>query len=224
MATTIKLNLNHKSYLRDPEQTDLGQRIVTESITLIDSLGFEQFTFKKLATVINSTEASIYRYFENKHKLLIYLISWYWAWMEYHILFKTNNIADPEERLRIIIKVISDSQLIDPAFAHIDESALHRIVVAESSKVYLTKDVDSDNRDGLFKEYKSLCKRIAEVVQEIAPDYPYPHALISTVLETAHQQSYFARHLPSLTEVKVHNGVADTGSFLEQLVFSAIRG
>lgn len=223
MATIIKLNLNHKSYLRDPEQTDLGQRIVTESISLLDSLGFEQFTFKKLAAVISSTEASIYRYFENKHKLLIYLISWYWAWLEYQIDYKTNNIADPEERLRIIIKVISDSQLIDPAFAHIDESALHRIVVAESSKVYLTKDVDIDNQEGLFKEYKTLCKRIAGVVKEINPDYPYSHALISTVLEAAHQQSYFARHLPSLTEVKANNDMADTVSFLEQLVFAAIR-
>jgi AcrR family transcriptional regulator len=223
MATLIKLNLNHKSYLRDPEQTDLGRRIVTESITLIDSLGFEQFTFKKLAAVINSTEASIYRYFENKHKLLIYLISWYWAWLEYQIDYKTNNIADPEERLRIILKVISDSQLLDPAFAHIDESALHRIVVAESSKVYLTKAVDLDNKDGLFKEYKSLCKMIAGVVTEINPEYPYSHALISTVVEAAHQQSYFARHLPSLTEVKANNDVADTVSFLEQLVFAAIR-
>jgi AcrR family transcriptional regulator len=223
MATLIKLNLNHKSYLRDPEQTDLGRRIITESITLIDSLGFEQFTFRKLATLISSTEASIYRYFENKHKLLVYLISWYWAWLEYQIDYKTNNIADPEERLRIIIKVISDSQLIDPAFAHIDESALHRIVVAESTKVYLTKEVDNDNKDGLFKEYKSLVRIISNVVLEINPDYPYSHALISTVLEAAHQQSYFARHLPSLTEVKANNNMADTAAFLEQIVFAAIR-
>ena len=48
-------------------------------------IGFESFTFKKLAAKIESTEASVYRYFENKHKLLIYLVSWYWNWVEYRL-------------------------------------------------------------------------------------------------------------------------------------------
>ena len=37
----------------------------------------EEFTFRKLAQKINTTEASVYRYFENKHRLLIYILAWY---------------------------------------------------------------------------------------------------------------------------------------------------
>ena len=68
MATNIHLTLDHNSYLREPESTELGRRIISESIRMIDALGFEQFTFKKLGAEIGSTEASVYRYFENKHK------------------------------------------------------------------------------------------------------------------------------------------------------------
>jgi AcrR family transcriptional regulator len=74
LAVSIKIKLSKKLYLRDPESSELGRNIVSNSVKLIDQLGFEAFTFKKLATEIHSTEASIYRYFENKHKFLIYLI------------------------------------------------------------------------------------------------------------------------------------------------------
>jgi AcrR family transcriptional regulator len=80
---TLYFKLNPHLYLRDPQQTELGQKIINASVVLIDTLGFEQFTFKKLAEEIDSTEASIYRYFENKHRLLLYLVGWYWTWLEY---------------------------------------------------------------------------------------------------------------------------------------------
>ena len=62
--------------LRNPQGTQLGQRIIEGSIFLIDELGFEQFTFKKLAQSVGTTEASVYRYFASKQKLLLYLINW----------------------------------------------------------------------------------------------------------------------------------------------------
>ncbi|EJF11208.1 hypothetical protein [Pontibacter sp. BAB1700] len=37
-TTSIKINLNHKAYMRDPENTELGRRIINESIRLIDDL------------------------------------------------------------------------------------------------------------------------------------------------------------------------------------------
>jgi hypothetical protein len=64
MAITIQMKLNEKLYLRDPQHTKLGRRIIQYSILLIDEIGFEAFTFKKLADRISSTEASVYRYFE----------------------------------------------------------------------------------------------------------------------------------------------------------------
>ena len=223
MSATIKINLNHKSYLRDPEQTTLGQKIIAESIRLIDQLGFEEFTFKKLAAEMGSTEASVYRYFENKHKLLVYLVSWYWVWLDYQISFRINNIDDPARRLRLILQLLAEARLDDVKTTYIDEAALYRIVVADAPKAYLTKGVDADNKENMFREYKTICKKIADILLEIAPGYPYPHTLISTVMEATHQQTFFAQHLPSLTDIKKdQNSSQKVADFLEHLVFAAI--
>lgn len=223
MATSIRIRLNEKLYLRDPEETELGRKILKEGIELIDELGFEQFTFKKLASEIKSTEASIYRYFENKHRLLAYLISWYWVWLEYRIAFQTNNIENPREKLRIIFRVISEAQKDDPD-TELNEVALHRIVVAESSKAYLTKNVDAANKDGLYREYKNLCKKIAKVIYEINPDYPYAHSLVSMLIEASHHQVFFAQHLPSLTDLKINQEVCgQLEKYLQHILFSAIE-
>ncbi|MCC9168153.1 TetR/AcrR family transcriptional regulator [Pontibacter harenae] len=224
MATSVHITLSHKSYLREPESTELGRKIITESIKLIDELGFEQFTFKKLAAEIGSTEASVYRYFENKHKLLVYLVSWYWAWVDYTLSFQTHNIADARERLCRAIEVLTKAgQEADPNVAYIDERILHRIVMTESSKVYHTKDVDAENKEGYFLELKRLCHRLAIMVLDINDTYPFPHALISTVMEAAHQQVYYARHLPSLTEIPDTESNEETTQFLKHLVFSTIE-
>lgn len=224
MATSIHITLDHKSYLREPESTELGRRIISESIRMIDALGFEQFTFKKLGAEIGSTEASVYRYFENKHKLLVYLVSWYWAWVDYTVTFQTHNISDPRQRLSRALEVLTKAgQDDDPSVAYIDERILYRIVVAESSKVYHTKEVDAENKDGYFLEIKRLCRRLAQMVLQLNPAYPFPHSLISTIMDAAHQQMYFARHLPSLTEVKnAQHPEEETKNFLEHLLFSAI--
>ena len=114
MAIIVQILINNNLFLRDPEKSDLGRNIINKSIELIDDLGFESFTFKKLAQAIGSTEASIYRYFENKHKLLIYLISWYWGWLEFQIDYSTNGIEDSKEKLKKTIQIISESQMYDP--------------------------------------------------------------------------------------------------------------
>lgn len=224
MGVAIQIVLPAKLYLRDPEQTELGHKIVDHSIKLIDKLGIEKFTFKKLALEINSTEASIYRYFENKHKLLLYLVSWYWSWLEYLIDYETHNIANPVKKLRLAIQVLANSSNYDPNFSHIDEAALHRIVVAESSKAYLTKDVDGENEEGLFQGYKGLCGKLTEIVSAVRPEYPYPKALVITAIATSRKQIFFAQHLPSLTELRVVNGNnAEIADFLESLFFPILN-
>ncbi|HEY0731751.1 MAG TPA: helix-turn-helix domain-containing protein, partial [Chitinophagaceae bacterium] len=196
----IRIDLDAKLYQKDPNSSDLGLKIIRHSIELIDKIGFESFTFKKLAGKIGATEPSVYRYFESKHKLLLYLLAWYWNWMDYKVILATSNIESAEERLRIAIRLLSAPIEKDPSFEHIDEMALYRIVVSESSKVYLIKDVDAVNELGLFLSYKRLCNRVASVVREINPDYRFPRALISTVIESSHDQKFFAEHLPSLTD------------------------
>lgn len=214
--------MDDKLYLKDPNSSELGVKIIQNSIEMIDKIGFESFTFKKLANQIGATEPSIYRYFESKHKLLLYLLAWYWNCMDYKLMLATHNIASPEERLRMAIKLLSESIEDDPNLEHIDKTALYRIVVSESSKAYLIKEVDKVNKEGLFMSYKRLCNRVAAIIKEINPDYRFPRALISTVVESSHDQKFFAEHLPSLTDV-THARLNDTTQFLTDLVFKAIQ-
>ena len=222
---TLQLLINENLFLRDPQETELGRKIVQDSIAMIDELGFEKFTFKKLAQRIDSTEASIYRYFENKHKLLVYLIAWYWNWIEYRIDYCTQNIESPERKLEIALKVIAEKKDKDTTFPQIDEEALYRIVIAESDKTYLTKQVDEDNKEGLFRGFKSLCKRVASYILEINPDYVYPHSLVSTAMQAGHQQLFYDQHLHSLSDLNNSEDelYIQNEKFLKELVFHAIK-
>ena len=102
MDFQLLFKVNDKIFLRDPESSEVGKQIVKKAIDLIYELGFEQFTFKKLATEINSTEATVYRYFENKHRLLLYILNWYWSYMEYLVVFRLQNIHNKKEKLKLI--------------------------------------------------------------------------------------------------------------------------
>jgi AcrR family transcriptional regulator len=203
MAVVIKFDLHPSLCQRNPQETTLGKKIIQNSIELIDEIGFESFNFKKLAQRINSTEASIYRYFENKHLLLLFLVSWYWEWVNYLIDFNTMNIKDPKEKLKIAIKNIINASIENQMISYVNEHILHRIVISEGSKAYHTKSIDSENKDGLFINYKCLAEKIMHFVKEIDPKFPYPRTLASNLLEMANNQIYFALHLPRLTDIKI---------------------
>lgn len=223
MEFYFHIQLNEKLYVRNPEETELGQKIVQNSLDLIHKEGFESFTFKKLAQLIGTTEASIYRYFENKHRLLVYIISWYWSWLEYQVIFHTHNIQDAEKKLDTVIRIMTmgiDEQL---SFKHIDKKVLHQIVIDEGSKVYLTKHVTKDNKEQLFKPYKDLCGRIAEIISQFSPSYPFPRSLASTIVEVSHQQAYFMKNLPSLTDSGLSGSNEDVRLFLESMVHSVLK-
>jgi len=56
------IQINSSIFLKNPETSDLGEKILSGSVEMIFEIGFEQFNFKKLAKKIGSTEASVYRY------------------------------------------------------------------------------------------------------------------------------------------------------------------
>jgi AcrR family transcriptional regulator len=173
LLSNVKITINDKLYVKDPETSELGRKILKNSIILIDEIGFEAFTFKKLGEKINSNESSIYRYFENKHKLLVYLSSWYWSWMEYNLVFATHNIINPLDKLTISIKIITQNIVDDKNTPHIDESILNRIIISDFSKTLLTKDVDEENKEGFFLVYKRLINRLIDMISAVNPNYPY---------------------------------------------------
>ena len=216
----IKIQINDKIYVKDPESSELGKRIVEESILSIDELGFEAFTFKKLGERIGSNESSIYRYFENKHKLLVYLTSWYWGWMEYQLVLATNSIQSAEEKLKRAIEVVTKTIEKDNSHTHIDEVVLNRIVINESSKSYLTKEVDEENRNGYFVIYKRLVNRLSEMISSVDPTYRFPSSLASTILEGNLHQNFLKDHFPSLTDC---NGDNPSSAFIHNLVFKSLK-
>lgn len=221
MNTQIGIRVNDGVFLKDPESSDLGRSIVEGGIDLIDEIGFEAFTFRKLAQRINSTEASVYRYFESKHRLLLYLSCWYWRWLDYKLMLATVNVESAEERLKRAVKVLVQQVEADSEFSHINEVKLNRIIISESSKAYLNKRVDKQNKEGFFLDYKGLVQRVSEIIEEINPDYKYPHMLVSTLIEGAHLQRYFADHLPRLTDVV--DGEDSVTQFCLQTIMKVIK-
>lgn len=220
----LQLRLGAEYFQKDPQSSDLGRRIVAKSIEMIDFMGFEDFTFKKLSMEINSTEASIYRYFENKHRLLLYLIAWYWSWLEYQIEVETKNLTSAEDQLRSAITILTRKKHLDTNFPDINEESLQRIAIAEADKTYLVKNVDAINKVGLFKGYKRLSAVIADMIRKVNPNYPFPRALATTILEASHQQLFFAAHLPALSELtSAPDRYSENYHFLEHLAFSVLK-
>lgn len=200
ILTNIKIQVNEKIYVKDPETSALGRKIITESILLIASIGFESFTFKKLGEKIGSNESSLYRYFENKHKILVYLSSWYWGWIEYKLVFATSNVVDASEKLQKAITIVTEKIEDDTATAHINEALLSKIIIAEFTKTLHIKEIDAENKEGFFLIYKRVINRIVAIVAEVNPEYPFAKSLVSTVVEGSLHQHFLKEHLKTITD------------------------
>jgi AcrR family transcriptional regulator len=200
LISNFKITINDKLFVKDPETSELGKKIIKHSILLIDEIGFDHFTFKKLGTRIGSNESSLYRYFENKHKLMIYLSSWYWSWIEYKLVFATTNVTDPLEKLRKAITIVTEKIDDDLSTVHINESILNKIIIVEFSKTLHSKEIDEDNKEGFFLVYKRIINRIVEIVNEVNPDYIYAKSLISTIVAGSLHQHFLKEHLETITD------------------------
>ncbi|PWJ57775.1 regulatory TetR family protein [Dyadobacter jejuensis] len=219
----LNFQVSHKVYLRDPEGTEVGRKIIKSAIDLIYELGFEHFTFRKLAVEIHATEATIYRYFENKHRLLLYILNWYWSYIEFLMMFGLQNIQDTRVKLETVIELLTHELPQSSGNMDYNKRFLNQIVIAESSKVYLVKEVEEINKEAVFKPYKDLCGRIAALITEHNPTYAYPRSLSSTLIEASHHQQFFSSYLPKLTDVEHHGAKDFTAMFLKDLLFKAIE-
>ncbi len=215
----MKMEVHDNLYLKEPFSSDLGSSIVQKGAILIQSLGMEHFTFKKLAMDIGVTEAAVYRYFENKHMLLLYLTAWYWAWMEVNYVYATANLESSNERLSIAMKLLVNGPVFTKNI-HINPADLRNIVVNESLKGYLTKTVDIEHESGIFAQVYNFGERISELIFEINPSYPYPKTLAYTVMESSLLHAFNAKHLPGMTEQSLDS--ENRLVFFEDLIVKAI--
>jgi len=217
----LHINVSSKIYLRDPYSSELGRKIISKSIELISEHGFENFTFKKLGKQIGSPECSIYRYFENKYMLLIYLMSWYWVWIEYTLVFATANIIGPTQKLKEAIKILTRPIKIDNSFYHINEVLLGKIIISESVKGFHAKNSEKENRRDYFKVYKRrVVQRVSDMVLDLNSNFEFPQMLISTVIEGAHHQRYFALNSAKKNDTNIDYD--NISRFYNQMVFKVI--
>ena len=186
----------------------------------MDEIGFEDFTFKKLGERIGSNESSIYRYFESKHKLLVYLSSWYWGWIEYRLVFSTSNIIDPKEKLKRAITIVTEIVKDDTETLHINEAILNKIIIMQFTKTLLTKEVDEENKEGFFIVYKRVINRIIEIIQEVNSDYLYAKSLASSIVAGALHQHFLKDHLKTITNCKENESPTDFYTDLVQKTIS----
>lgn len=223
MEAYLKIKMNENLFLRNPEETDLGKKIIQHAIILIHDIGFEAFTFKKLAHEIGTTEAGVYRYFENKQLLLTFIVDWYWSWQEYRIALHNINITSPITQLKKAIHILSETVVDDVSTPYINENLLYDIVMSEGAKAFLTRHVKEYNKAKLFKPYKDLCSRIAEMILACSPKYKNAHSLATTILEMSHSLNYYKKNLPSLTDFGALKDDTLVANFIEHMVFATIN-
>ena len=198
----LRFHLNDNLYIRDPQETEYGQRLLKHSISLMVELGFENFTFKKLASDMNSVEASVYRYFENKHKLLLFLTNWYWEYVHYCIKIQEMGELSPKKRLENAIENLVECKITSSHPDALNTKQLRKLVIEESTKAYHVNDVDKENELGLFAGYKQISKKLSEIIQSVNPAFVYPKSLASTIIELINHQLFVVEHLPSLTDIE----------------------
>lgn len=224
MPVRIKIRLNDKLYLRDPQETSLGQEILHHSILLLDEIGFEDFNFKRLAKRIESSETSVYRYFRNKQMLLNYLVSWYLGWVLYLIDIYTINIEEPKKRLKKIINILVYASKYNLPIEYVNKNCLHRLIIKEGSVVCRRKKMANQNDEFPPQNLKKLVKKISAVIIELAPNFPYPIALANNLVEMANRHIHFALHLPDLTEVSIKgDNFEEVKKMLEYFAFTMLR-
>ena len=199
-------------FLKDPEGSELGRKILKESISLIDNIGFEAFTFKKLGERIQSNESSIYRYFENKHKLLLYLSSWYWSWIEFRLIFETANLEDPNQRLSKAIILLTEDTSPEILEGNIKESTLKKIITSNFIKTFNMDEVDNEN---FIKTYKQVILLISEIIKQVNPYYSYPENLSNNIVEGSLHQYFLRQHFRTITNYT--ESISPTDFFLNMV-------
>lgn len=220
MIDSIILKQPEGTYLKDPQGSDLGIKIIKESIELMEEIGIEDFTFKKLSIRIESTEASVYRYFESKHQLLLYLYSWYWGWKMVEIDRATHFITTDFDKLITAMNLLIQQEN-KAAFAFsFSYEKLRNLIEKEGIKSFLTKKVDDENQIGAFDNYKKLVALLSSWVVATKNDFQFPNMLITTIIEGAHLQHFFGNHLKRLTN---HSDTNDNvAEFYKELVQSLL--
>ncbi len=215
--------LSSDLYLKDPLSSNVGKQILSVGARLILDMGLEVFTTKKLAMAASTTEATVYKYFPNKHRLLQYYFQLYWTWLEQQIKVFTAIETDPTERLHKAVRVVAQIPAVAADPGLVSKEDLRLLVTVEGSKAYQHVQVDEDNAKKIFAPYKSVVGLLAEMILAVNPKHHFPYALATTVMEMAHSLEFYKEHLPSLTDFPDDKQNQKLTEFLTQILFNSLK-
>lgn len=217
----FRFRLNENLFLRNPDETSSGRLILRQGLSLMLEIGFEAFTFRKLADKAGITEATVYKYFSNKHRLLQYYFDLYWVWMKELGLLEASRHQDPAQKVRCLLDILCgvwpDKSIMPP----VEAVELRALLIAEGLKSLLNKNVDDDNRLKLFSPYKEYCLFLSDELTSVMPQYHYPRSLATVVIEMSHSMEFYMEHLPTLTELAEDRDRQQLSQFFYKLVRSA---
>ena len=220
MVAALTVEVPSHLFIRDPLDTPLGKRVVTGAIQLIDEGGFETFTFKKLASEVKTTEASVYRYFANKHQLLSYLVHWYWGWLALRYRLQTTGHYEAVRRLRIALSVLCEGNQRDDSIAHVNEATLHRIVLTHAAKARVK--TTEKNLPSPLHGMQTFADILLGLIKEISPTYKNPRALSLAVIGAARQLLRVVETENEMLEPRFSKDTTEVVNFLEQFVLGMI--
>lgn len=208
-------------FAKNPIGSEIGQEILRKSSHLIQRDGIDQFTFKKLAIEMGSTESTIYRYFENKHQLLLYLSSWYWNLLEVKLAFITSNVSSASERLDLALQFLAHPINELSATSFLDENLLHQIVIRDATKSINALGMGAKKNAEYLEAYINLVKRLTDIIHKVNPRYKYPSALAISLIETSHFQTHLQTILPGISDLDMTQ--RNAARFLHQIAFTALE-
>ncbi|MBT8235415.1 MAG: TetR/AcrR family transcriptional regulator, partial [Bacteroidia bacterium] len=91
--------------------------------------------------------------------------------------------------------------------------------VNESSKSFLTKEVDQEDKEGYFVAYKGIITRLKDMISALDPNYAHPTSLASTIIEGALHQQFLRDHFDSITDCDKE---ITPNAFFDNLVFKVL--
>lgn len=215
LTFNVEIHLPHSLYLKNPKDSLLGKRLVEESAALIAEQGIESFNFKRLSLACACTEATVYRYFENKHKILLYILNIYWGWQEYRLVLHTQNLSKSSEKLKKALEVLAHPE-IPGNYSKIFGQHIIKTAIYEGVKIHLNREIKSEIKDGSLACYLRLVQRLGKFINEKEPNYDYSEALASTIIDNALQLQFYMQNSPEISG-KIKN-VNVLKSFLKTLL------
>lgn len=160
---------NPALFIKDPLTSQVGMQILSCSVNMLQDSGLEGLTFKKLASEMKSTEATIYRYFTNKQQLLMYIMSIYAASLQMRLVLATTNISNPVDRLKEAIYSLMEVPKKDSQMEGMKLIQLHSIWCAEMPRWMDGSLTDADLRKAWYQDLTELADRIKQIIEESFP-------------------------------------------------------